>query len=283
MPVLGAEVATVALGLIAALSWGAADFGGGLSARRAPLFGVVLFALLVGDVLAVVGAIARHEAVPGALDVGWAICGGVCGGFGITALYQGLATGRMGVVAPVTGVLAAAVPVVAGFGLEGLPGPRVELGIALAIASVVLVSRTHDPASGPSGLSLAIVAGTGLGLLAVCISRVSHELLFGPVAIARTTELLLVLAVIVVARRQWRLPRPAIAGVVAVGCLDVAGNSLFLAAAQTGRLDVASVVSSLYPVTTIVLAVLVLGERVTRDHAIGIAVAIAAIGLIAAG
>jgi drug/metabolite transporter (DMT)-like permease len=146
-----------------------------------------------------------------------------------------------------------------------------------------LVSRTHDAASGPSGLNLAIVAGVGLGLLAVCISRVDDANLFGPVAIARTTELLLVLGVIVLTRQPWRLPRAAIGGVVAVGVLDVSGNTLFLAAAQTGRLDVASVVSSLYPVTTIVLAVTILRERVNRDHAIGIVAALLAIALIASG
>jgi drug/metabolite transporter (DMT)-like permease len=281
----GAGGAVVALGLGAALTWGAADFGGGLASRRAHLFGVTLAAPIVGLVAALAIAVARGEAVPGPEDVAWSAASGAFGAIGIVALYGGLAAGRMGVVAPVTGVLAATVPVVVGFALEGLPGSGQVVGIGLAIVAVVLVSRAADagPDGRPSGLSYGVAAGLGLGLLAVTLSRVSDGLVFGPLAILRGVQIALIATAIVVARRPWRLERRMLPAVAAVGLLDMAGNGLFLAAAQVGPLAIAAVLSSLYPVTTVILATAVLRERLGRGHAVGIVCALSAIVLIAAG
>lgn len=277
--------AVVALGLGAALAWGAADFGGGLASRRAPLFGVVLAAPIVGLLAALAIGAARGEAVPGPEDFVWSALSGVFGALGIVSLYGGLAAGRMGVVAPVTGVLAATVPVVVGIVLEGLPGSGQVVGIGLAIVAVVLVSRAADagPDGRPSGLSYGIAAGLGLGLLAVTLSRVSDGLVFGPLVILRAVQIALIAATIVVARRPWRLERRMLPAVAVIGLLDMAGNGLFLAAAQVGPLAIAAVLSSLYPVTTVILATAVLKERLGRSHAVGIACALSAIVLIAAG
>jgi hypothetical protein len=165
----------------------------------------------------------------------------------------------MGVVAPVTGVLAASVPVAVGIALEGLPGPVVLVGIGLAIVAVLLVSITADagPEGRPSGLPYGIAAGLGLGLLAVTLSRVTDGLVFGPLVILRAVQVVLVVAVVVVSGRAWRLERRILPAALAVGLLDMAGNGLFLAAAQAGPLAIAAVVSSLYPVTTVVLATLI--------------------------
>ena len=160
----GAATATVVLGLVSAVAWGCGDFGGGLLARRTALFGVVLISQFVGMVLALGLTVLRGETAPRPLDLVWSVLGGVAGGIGITALYQGLAVGRMGIVAPVTGVIAALIPVAAGIVLEGVPPPLVLVGIALAIVAVVLVSRVSDEASGPSGLRFALVAGVGIGV-----------------------------------------------------------------------------------------------------------------------
>jgi hypothetical protein len=121
-------------------------------ARRAPLLGVVLGSQLVGIVAALVLGVARGEPVPQGTDLVWSVVGGMLGVIGITALYRGLAVGRMGVVAPTTGVLAAIVPVVVGFALEGLPAPAVVTGIAVALVAVVLVTRSpgHEGAARPA-------------------------------------------------------------------------------------------------------------------------------------
>jgi drug/metabolite transporter (DMT)-like permease len=244
---------------------------------------VVLASQLVGTVVALTLAVARGESAPLPADIGWSVVGGLCGGIGISALYQGLAVGRMGIVAPITGVLAALIPVVVGIAFEGLPTPLVVIGIGLAFVAVILVSRVGDEHAGPSGVGLALLAGVALGGLGVAIAQLSDGHVFGPLTVLRATEAVLIGAIVVVGRRAWRPARglwPALAG---VGLMDMAGNGAFILAVQAGSLAVAAVLSSLYPVTTVVLASIFLHERVTRSHAAGIALAVAAIACIAAG
>ncbi len=273
----------IAFGLASALAWGIADFGGGLSSRRATLFGVVLVSQVSGLIVALGLAISRGEPWPAPVDVGWSALSGLVGAAGILALYGGLASGRMGVVAPVAGVIGASVPVLAGIVLEGLPQPIVLAGIGLAIAAVVLVSRVADVGGGRSGIELGLIAGVCIGLFNVTISRVDESLVFGPVSILRTVAIVLIAAVALIARRPARVPARLLPVVALIGVLDMLGVAAFLFAEQTGPLAVASILSSLYPVTTVILAAVFLSERVTRHHAIGVVTAAVAILLIDAG
>jgi drug/metabolite transporter (DMT)-like permease len=263
--------------------WGTGDFGGGWVSRRTAVFGVVLIAQLAGLVVALGFAIVRQEAFPGPVDVGWSVLAGIVGGVGITALYRALAVGRMGIVAPVTGVLAAVIPVAAGVVLEGVPPPLVLIGIAIAIASVVLVSRVSDEDGGRSGLREALFAGVAIGLFGVVLAQISDGYVFGPMTVIRASEAVFVGVLILVTRTAWRPGPRYLPLILAIGVLDLGGNAAYLLAVQTGLLAVAAVLSSLYPVVTVILATVVLGERVTRDHAIGIALAVAAIVCIGAG
>jgi drug/metabolite transporter (DMT)-like permease len=269
--------------LLAALTWGSGDFAGGLLARRVPVLGVVLVSQVVGTVLALVLAILRGETMPLPSDVPWSLAGGLTGGVGIAALYRGLAVGRMGVVAPITGVLAAAMPVAFGILVEGVPEGLVIVGIGLAIVAVVLVSRVEDEGGGPSGVGLAVLSGVAIGGFGIVVSRISDGHAFGPLTLIRASEAALIVGIIVVGRQPWRIERRLLPAMAGVGVLDMAGNAGFILAIQAGSLAVAAVLSSLYPVTTVVLATLVLRERVTRSHAVGIALAAAAIVCIAAG
>lgn len=284
---MGAQAATIVLALISAATWGSGDFGGGLLTRRTPLFGVVLGSQLVGTVIALVLAVGRGETAPLPADLAWSVLGGLAGGIGIAALYRALAVGRMGIVAPVTGVIAALIPVVAGIVLEGVPAPLVLVGIGLAIVAVVLVSRIRDDLGPsdlrPSGLGSALVAGVGLGVFSVFIAQLSDGHAFGPLALIRATEVILIASVVVVTRSAWRPQRRLLPAIAGVGALDMAGNGAFILAIQTGTLAVAAVLSSLYPVTTVILARIFLRERITRVHAAGIALAMAAIACIAVG
>lgn len=265
------------------MTWGTGDFGGGLLSRRTPLFGVVLGSQLVGTVVALVLAVVRGERAPLPADLAWSVLGGLAGGIGISALYQGLAIGRMGIVAPITGVIAALIPVAVGIVFEGLPTPLVVIGIGLAFVAVVLVSRVSDERAGPSGVGLALLAGVAIGVLGVAIAQISDGRVFGPLTVLRATEALLVGSIVVIGRRPWR-PDPALWPALAgVGIMDMAGNGLFILAVQAGSLAVAAVLSSLYPVTTVVLATVFLRERVTRTHAAGIVLALVAIACIATG
>ncbi len=271
-------------GLASALAWGAGDFGGGLASRRAPVFGVVFISQIVGMALAFTLAWLLRESLFTSADLGWSVAGGIAGGIGITSLYRALSVGRMAVVAPVTAVLAAMIPVGVGFVTEGLPNQVVIGGIALAILAVILVSRVQDEADGRSaGLGLAVVAGVGFGLFGVCIGQLSDGHVFGPLTVVRATEAVMLLGVIVVTRSAWRPPRDLVLAICAVGVLDMAGNGAYILSAQAGSLAVASVLSSMYPVTTVILATLVLRERITRTHALGIALAATAVAMIALG
>jgi drug/metabolite transporter (DMT)-like permease len=233
--------------------------------------------------LAVVLTLLRGETMPAPLDLGWSVLGGIAGATGISALYQALAVGRMGIVAPVTGVIAATIPVVAGIVLEGVPPPLVLAGILIAIVAVVLVSRSDSGAGGRSGLGLALLAGVGIGALSVCISQIGEGHVFGPLVVIRATQAVVIVGVILVTRSAWRVEPSLLPATAAVGVLDMAGNGMFILAVQSGALAVAAVLSSLYPVTTVILAVVVLRERITRSHAVGIVLAAVAVAAIAAG
>lgn len=270
-------------GLAAALAWGAGDFGGGLASRRAAVYGVVLLSQLVGMALTFIVAVVRGEPFPAGTDLLLCVVAGVLGGTGITALYRGLAVGRMGIVAPITGVLAALIPVAVGFVLDGLPEAPVLLGIAIAIVAVVLVSRVVDEGGGRAGLSEALVAGVAIGLFGVVISQLSEGAVFSALTTIRIVQAGLVAGVVIGLRLPWRLDRGVLLPVAIVGVLDIAGNAFYLLAVQSGPLAIAAVLSSLYPVSTVILAAILLRERISRHHAVGIVLAAVAIALIGAG
>lgn len=273
----------VVFGLFSAVAWGAGDFGGGLVGRRINVLTLVLGTQLVGMATALALAVVRGEPFPAAPDLFWAGISGVLGAGGILALYGALAAGPMGIVAPVTGVLAAAVPVLVGIVLEGLPPPIVLAGIAAAVVAVVLVSRVAGDGGSGSGLRLALAAGLGIGLFNVTITLPDESLVFASLTVARLVATAVVATVLLSRATRPALPRSLVPAVVAIGVLDMAGNAGYLFAEQTGSMAVAAVLSSLYPVTTVILAAIVLRERITRSHAAGIVVALLAIALISAG
>lgn len=189
----------------------------------------------------------------------------------------------MGVVAPVTGLLAAVLPVIAGILRDGPPPAPVLVGILLALVAVVLVSRAPATDGSRSGIELAIVAGMGIGAFNILVGELPAGEVFGPLVAIKLTATTVIVGLLVVGRRAWRMPRGVVPVAVAGGLFDMAGNALYVLATQAGRLDVAATLSSLYPVTTILLAMGLLGERVTRSHAAGITAAVVAIVLIGAG
>lgn len=270
-------------GLASALVWGSSDFLGGLASRRAAAFGVVLIVQLVGAILALGAATARGEIIPSTSDIAIAAGAGIGGGIGLLGLYHGLGVGRMGVVAPVTGVLAAALPVLVGIVRDGLPGGSISVGIVLALVAVVIVSRVPGLDGGRSGIEFGVMAGIGFALFNILVGSLSGDGVFAPLIALKGSSAILIVGVIVVRRSPWALPRATLPLAFGAAVLDLAGNMFYLLATQAGRLDVAVTLSSLYPVTTVILAAIVLRERVTRDHAAGIAIASAAIALIASG
>lgn len=271
------------LGLAAALAWGAGDFGGGLASRRTPVYGVVLVSQVTGLLLSGGVALASGETFPGPADVLVCLVAGTLGALGITMLYRGLAIGRMGIVAPVTGVLAAIIPVIAGFLTEGVPDLVAVTGIVVAIVAVVLVSRVADESGGRSGLKEALIAGTTIGFFGIAIAQLSEGNVFGALTLIRLFQGVLVVGAVIVTRALWRPTGAILPVLVVIGLLDTLGNAFYLLAVQTGQLAIASVLSAMYPVMTVILAMLVLREPVSRDHTMGIVLAAIAIALIGAG
>jgi drug/metabolite transporter (DMT)-like permease len=245
---------------------------------------VVFWSQFLGGVMFLGLAAVRGETTIATPDIIWSVLAGLCGPTALVFFYRGLAVGRMGVVAPIAGVLGAGIPVVVGGVLEGLPTLAQVAGIALALVSVLLVTRTSEPgAADRRSVGLALAAGLGFGLFFVFLGRVSSGPVFLPLVIVRLVATILVSTIVLTTRGSWRIRRSSLVPVVISGVLDAGGNLWYLLAVQQGRLDVAAVLASLYPVVTIVVAAVLLRERFGRLQAAGIAAAVGAIVLIAAG
>ncbi len=274
------DFATVIFGLAASLCWGSGDFSGGLASRRANASSVVIAAYAVGFVLLVALALLWKEPFPSSVDIVWGGLAGLAGVIGLISFYSALSIGRMGIVAPVSAVLTAALPVLFSAFTEGLPSLLQLGGFVLALLAIGLISRPERARGRPKGIGLALLAGCGFGCFFILISHASHAATFWPLAVARFTSVLFMLVVVRI-RQQQMLPKMTIAPIVLLaGVLDAIGNVFFVLATHTGRLDVAAVLSSLYPAATVLLAALVLRERVTRIQAIGILLALVAVPLI---
>ncbi len=270
----------VLFGLVSAACWGAGDFSGGLATKRTNVFGVIVVSQFVGIILLITSALAFSEHMPSPEHLFWGGMAGLAGVIGVIALYRALASGRMGLAAPVSAVLTAAVPVIFSIFVESLPNALQVVGFGLALIAVWLISQTDDLTVRLHDLGLPIVAGIGFGFFLIIINRVSEASILWPLVAARAASLVTLFVFAMLARRQW-LPQARWLPLIFLGgILDAGGNAFFALAGQVGRLDVAAVLASLYPAMTVLLAWLVLKERVSRVQAVGIVAALAAIVLI---
>jgi drug/metabolite transporter (DMT)-like permease len=272
----------VTLGLLASVGWGIGDFGGGLTSRRAPFLGVLLGSQVASLIVGAPILLAISEPAMRPLDIALSLIGGLLGATGLALLYRGLSVGRMGVVAPVAAVLTASIPVGFGFATQGVPSVVAIIGIGAAALSVVLVSRTPEASDErPSGLAYALGAGTLFGLFTIDASQLDDALVLSPIILIRVASVLCVATWIVVRRQAWRVPRPLWPALVGVGVMDMSATAAYLAAIAIGPLSIASILASLYPVVTTILAAVLLRERVTPARAAGILAAGVAVVLIA--
>ena len=277
------------LALGSAALYGASDFLGGLAARRASPITVVAGSQLAGLVVLAVVLPLLPGADPAKPDLIWGAAAGVAIGAGLALLYAALALGRMAVVAPTTGVCAVVIPVMAAMLLGERPGPRVLAGIALAVVSIVLVSRTRSSAAPgerrsprrlPSGLGLALLSGVAIGLFFFSLARTAPAAGLWPLLAARLVAVVLFGMLAVGGGRSVRMAAPVAAMVIGGGVIDVLSNALYLIATRHGPLSVVVTLSSLYPASTVMLALLVLGERLSATQGVGIASALIAVLLI---
>jgi drug/metabolite transporter (DMT)-like permease len=275
-----ATIEASGLSLAAAASWGGGDFSGGLAAKRVSVFRVVAVAHGCGLVAMLFMVCITGEAIPERADLMWGAFAGFTGAFGIAALYRALAIGRMGVVAPVASVVTGVLPVLVGFRTEGLPD-RVQLfGFALALVSIWLVARPNEYVDSHRGLGLAVLAGVMFGLFLIAGKQAGHHGVFWPLVAARLVSTTLMVAIVAILPRDPQPFRGVLWVTVLSGLLDSAGNALFIAATRHGRLDVAAVLSSLYPASTVILARVLLKERISKLQSAGIAGALLSVALI---
>jgi drug/metabolite transporter (DMT)-like permease len=273
----------VLLALAAALAYGLSDFIGGLASRRTSAWSVA-FVAAVGSL---VGAVALALAVPGdatRTDLAWGAVAGVGSGIGGAFLYRGFAAGRMGVVAPVSAVGAALLPVAVAVATGERPTALVWIGIVAAVPGIWLVSR-EPGARGTlaAGLVDGAVAGAGFGVLFAAVGQVPEEAGWWPTAVTQAVALVAVAVTATVLRAGW-VPRHAadLWGLLA-GLLATTAVVCFLLATQTGLLTIAAVVTSLYPAVTVLLAATVLRERIHGLQGLGLVCCGFAVALVAAG
>ncbi len=278
----GSDFAAVAFGLASAVTWGVGDFSGGLATRRNPVLSVVLISQTMGMLVLIALAIFRAEAAPAVSDVVWGAAAGIVGQVGLIAFYRAMAVGQVGIAAPVTAVLAAGIPVIFGALAQGFPDMPHLIGFALALIGVWFLSRPQGASGRPAGLGLALLGGLGFSGFLVLIAQVHANAVFWPLVAARVASVS-VMIIVSLARRQFEPPsRSSVPLILLAGVMDVGGNAFFVLSEQAGRLDVASVLSSLYPAIAVFLALLVLKERLTRLQTFGVLLALVAIPLIAA-
>ena len=271
----------ILLALASATSWGAGDFLGGLASRKHSPIQVLFLTTCSSLTLMLVLAIIWGETFPGWSDIFIALLAGISGSLGLTALYKGLSMGNAALVSSVAGVVGAIIPTLVGVFIEGLPTALHLTGYTLALAGIWLVTQgdENDGKKLKQSLGLALLAGIGFGGFLAIIAQMQDNQVFAPLVIAKIASLTLALLLL----RSHGLSIPKLnAAPIAIwsGFLDAGGNFLYLFATQYTRLDIAAVLSSLYPAGTVLLSGVFLKEKLSKVQWIGVLVCLCAISLV---
>jgi drug/metabolite transporter (DMT)-like permease len=270
----------VFFGLVSAVTWGAGDFSGGMAVKRTNPYGVVIAAHSLSLILLVVLGVVTGEPVPPLHDWLWGGAAGIGGCIGLTLLYTALATGQMSIAAPVSALVAATLPVLVGVFSEKLPGWSVLAGFVFALTAVWLISGGAGLKLQPEKLRLPILAGVGFGLFFIFLHQGSSSSIFWTLIATRVASISSLLIFSAITRQPWIPTRDSWFPIFMSSLLDSAGNAFYALSARMGRMDVAAVLGSLYPGSTVLLAWFILKERVSPLQMVGIMIALAAIVLI---
>ena len=270
----------ILFGLLSALTWGAGDFNGGLAVKRSNPYGVIAVAHTISLFLLLVTVFIVGEPIPSLHDWLWGGASGLAGGIGLMLLYRALAEGRMSVAAPVSAVVAAALPVLVGLLQDGLPDLWILIGFLLALVAVWLVSGGEGLTIHFDNLRMPVIAGIAFGAFFIFIERASHTALLWPLIAVRIVSVSTMLGYALLTRQDWIPKRESLVPILLSSVLDTLGNAFYALSARTGRLDVAAVLGALYPGATVLLAWVFLKEKISRVQAIGIFLALGAIILL---
>jgi drug/metabolite transporter (DMT)-like permease len=277
----------IGLALLASLMWGFGDFIGGSKSRVLPVLVVLVCSQLVGFAWIAAVAVAAHAGAPGTREIIMAALSAISGTAGLACFFRAMAVGKMSVVVPIAAT-AAVVPVVVGIATGDRPSALQAAGIVVALAGAIMASREPDPEGEGAGRLAAGALLAGLSALLIggfflFIDVASDGGSVWATLVNRATSVTLLLTAALVIRPPLRLARPHLPALALAGTLDVSANLAFAAATTKGLVSLVSVAGSLYPVITVLLARLVLRERVHRVQEAGVVTALAGVVLIAAG
>ena len=277
------------MAVLSSMLYGVADFLGGMGSRRAPAVTVTAWFQVTGLAFLVAYA-CFAPGVTRASDLAWVSAAGVSGGAGVLLLYRALAGGTVSTAAPLISMIALAVPVIVGIALGERPGMLPLAGIGLGVVAVALISAhgaPHDPqaagaapARAPSLLP-AVASGVLIGLFLVCLGRVARGASGWPLVAGRGSAAVLLFGMLFASRAPLRLAPAARAPMLGAASTDVSANVLYLVAVQRAPLSLVATLVSLAPATTVLLAQLVLRERLAPAQKVGVVVALAAVVLLA--
>ena len=271
------------LGLTAALSWGSSDFLGGVISRRIGAVRTTLYVEAMGLITLLCAVIISRESGLGLPEWLWCIGAGVIGSLGMLAFNQALSQGQMSVAAPVSSLTAAALPVVVGIFLSGLPSITTLIGFALALAAIWLITQvgnSHSFAHSWREVRIPLLAGFGFGFYFIFIHQGSQNAILWPMLVGRAAGAITVTVFAALTRQLKVAPHSPWGWIILNMVGDVGGNVFYILAGQNGRMDVAVVLSSLYSGVTVILGWLILREKLNRSQLVGIALALGSIVLL---
>ncbi|MEV7398429.1 DMT family transporter [Aeromicrobium sp. NPDC092404] len=273
----------IALSLLSALAYGVSDFLGGIFAKRSSSWQVAVVGQTSSGVISLLAALIVAT-TPGSADLMYGALAGLGGGFGVAFLYRGLATARMSVVAPISAIGTALIPVVVGLVTGDRPSWVAMLGIVFAFPAIALISRVVDdnPAH-QGGVIDGVLAGVGFGLLFTFLGQVGDDAGLYPLAISQVTSVFGVIVTATVLGHAWVPRGRRVWSALVMGPLGVTAQAAFLYATHHGLLSIVSVISSLYPASTVLLASVLLRERIHGWQGVGLVFAALAVALVAWG
>jgi len=274
----------VLLGLLAATLYGSADFCGGLATKRSSMWSVTILSQAVGFVL-LFGVLPFFPGHATVADYLWGAAAGACGGLGLALLYHALSIGKMGIVSPITAVLAASLPVIVG-STHGEHLSTFQLaGIIVALVAVVLISTLHDDNGkfefATAGVKEAAASGLILGGFYLLLAHAGARAGLYPLVAARLSSMVLLTVIALLARQSVRPAKGAMRLIIAAGGIDMMANALYVLATFHGYVSIAAVLTSLYPASTVILAWIVLRERLQAVQYTGLFCALVGVLLIA--
>jgi drug/metabolite transporter (DMT)-like permease len=270
---------SILYGIISAASWGAADFIGGMASKRTSPIRVLYLAEIAGFIPFMLLAIVLREPVPPAADFLMGAFASLLGLIGLIFLYRALAEGQMTIAAPVSALFAALIPVIFGSFTLGLPSIPTLIGFVLAFAAVWLISQTDSTNRrfSISSLRLPLLSGFFFGFYFIAIHKATLNAFFWPLTSARFAGFVAIGLFALITRQPAMPPRETWALCIINGAIDIAGNGFYVLSAHAGRIDVAAVLGALYPASTVLLAWILLKEKISAIQALGIAFAFVAI------